>query len=140
MQLIDQYEHILEICRDFLADTVDEYGNIPHRGVRPRCSDVEVLAAVLFQEALEIECDTDFFTFLHSEMPELADKIHTRRNYNARRNNVSELFSILKRNIMLDLELSGQKYTQGQSLSASGPRVLIDLFGRSSEEDDASMG
>lgn len=38
---------ILEICKDFSKDLVNERGNLPRRGVVPRFSDLEVISLSL---------------------------------------------------------------------------------------------
>ena len=49
---------ILEICKDFSKNLVNELGNIPRPGVVPRFSDLEVVALSLTAEHLSIDSET----------------------------------------------------------------------------------
>ena len=45
-------EEILDVCRKFSKNLVDERGNMPRRGVVPRFSDLEVIALSLTAEII----------------------------------------------------------------------------------------
>ncbi len=48
---------ILEICKDFSKDLVNERGNLPRRGVVPRFSDLEVISLSLTAEYMSIDSE-----------------------------------------------------------------------------------
>ena len=53
--LYANFVKILEICKDFSKNLVNELGNIPRPGVVPRFSDLEVVALSLTAEHLSID-------------------------------------------------------------------------------------
>ncbi len=60
---------ILGICKDFAANRVNEYGNIPQCGVVSQISDFEVVALGIM-EAFGIDSETLLFHRLHHEYKE----------------------------------------------------------------------
>ena len=49
-----KYAKILDICKRFSNNLVNELGNVPRRGVVPKFSDLEVIALSLTAESLSI--------------------------------------------------------------------------------------
>ena len=47
-----KYVKILDICKHFSKNLVNELGNVPRRGVVPKFSDLEVIALSLTAESL----------------------------------------------------------------------------------------
>ena len=47
LNLYANFVKVLEICKDFSKDLVNERGNLPRRGVVPRFSDLEVISLSL---------------------------------------------------------------------------------------------
>lgn len=47
--LAANFGKILDICKNFSKNLVDERGNMPRRGVVPRFSDLEVIALTILQ-------------------------------------------------------------------------------------------
>ena len=88
MQPHRQFDRILEICKSFSLDFLNSYGNLQHCGRKPRCSDVEIIALSLFQEFLSIDSECLFFDTLQSMILDLAIRVGSRRNYNARRHHL----------------------------------------------------
>ena len=85
MQPQGQFNRILDICKSFSQDFLNSCGNLQHCGRKPRCSDVEIIALSLFQEFLSIDSECLFFDTMQSLLPDLALRMGSRRNYNARR-------------------------------------------------------
>ena len=52
-RMYNLFVKILEICKQFSENLVNESGNVPHRGSVPRFSDLEVVALSL---TAETEC------------------------------------------------------------------------------------
>ena len=55
---------ILDICKHFSKNLVDERGNMPRRGVVPRFSDLEVIAFSLTAEKFSIDSESYLFSLL----------------------------------------------------------------------------
>ena len=59
--LYANFVKILEICKDFSKDLVNERGNLPRRGVVPRFSDLEVISLSLTAEHMSIDSENLLF-------------------------------------------------------------------------------
>ena len=53
--LAANFGKILDICKNFSKNLVDERGNMPRRGVVPRFSDLEVSALSLTAEKCSVD-------------------------------------------------------------------------------------
>lgn len=62
--LISNFVKILDICKKFSNNLVDNRGNIPRRGVIPRFSDLEVIALSLTAENFSIDSESYLFHLL----------------------------------------------------------------------------
>ena len=89
MQPQGQFDRILDICKSFSQDFLNSCGNLQHCGRKPRCSDVEIIALYIFQEFLSIDSECLFFDTMQSLLPDLALRMGSRRNYNARRHHLA---------------------------------------------------
>ena len=103
MQPHEQFSKILEICKSFMPGMFNSDGNLPHRGCQPVCSDITVIALSLFQEHISIGSELRFFAELNMQMPELANMLGSRRNYNTRRRKLLPYIEPLRRNIVKSL-------------------------------------
>ena len=59
--LYANFVKILEICKDFSKELVNERGNLPRRGVVPRFSDLEVISLSLTAEYMSIDSENLLF-------------------------------------------------------------------------------
>ncbi|MBQ1634772.1 MAG: IS982 family transposase [Bacteroidaceae bacterium] len=84
-QLRHKFQKILEICKKFAGNQVDEKGNVPRCGFVPTFSDLEVVALSITAEALSIDSENYLFKRLNSECPGAIPNLITRRQYNRRR-------------------------------------------------------
>ena len=82
---VAKFGKILEICKKFAGNLVNEKGNVPRRGVVPTFSDLEVVALSITAEALSIDSENYLFRRLNTECPEAIPNLITRRQYNQRR-------------------------------------------------------
>ncbi len=80
-----KFGKILEICKKFAENQVNEKGNVPRRGVVPTFSDLEVVALSITAEALSIDSENYLFKRLNTECPGAIPNLITRRQYNQRR-------------------------------------------------------
>jgi len=76
---------ILEICKKFAGNQVNERGNVTRCGVVPTFSDLEVVALSITAEAFSIDSENYLFKRLNSECPGAIPNLITRRQYNQRR-------------------------------------------------------
>ena len=66
--LYANFVKILEICKDFSKDLVNERGNLPRRGVVTRFSDLEVISLSLTAEYMSIDSDNLLFDWLNPSL------------------------------------------------------------------------
>lgn len=89
---------ILDICKKFSKNLVDERGNMPRRGVVPRFSDLEVIALSLTAEKFSIDSESYLFSLLEECKNEIPNLI-SRRQYNDRRKFTANLCEQIRQNI-----------------------------------------
>lgn len=87
-----KFRKILDICKFFSKNLVDERGNMPRRGVVPRFSDLEVIALSLPAENFSIDSESLLFSYLKEYKADFPNLI-SRRQYNDRRKFLSTLRS-----------------------------------------------
>ena len=66
---VAKFGKILEICKQFAGNRVNEKGNNPRRGVVPIFSDIEVVALSITAEAFSIDSENNLFNRLNTECP-----------------------------------------------------------------------
>ena len=66
---VTKFGKILEICKKFPGNQVNEKGNVPRCGVVPTFSDLEVVALSITAEALSIDSENYLFKRLNTECP-----------------------------------------------------------------------
>ena len=94
---------ILDICKKFSKNLVDERGNMPRRGVVPRFSDLEVIALSLTAEKFSIDSESYLFSLLEEYKSEIPNLI-SRRQYNDRRKFTANLCEQIRQNIALAMD------------------------------------
>lgn len=96
--LYANFVKILEICKDFSKNLVNELGNIPRPGVVPRFSDLEVAALSLTAEHLSIDSENNLFDRLKEYKADMPNLI-SRRQFNDRRKFTAELCEKIRKRI-----------------------------------------
>ena len=99
---------ILDICKHFSKNLVDERGNMPRRGVVPRFSDLEVIALSLTAEKFSIDSESYLFSLLEEYKSEIPNLI-SRRQYNDRRKFTANLCEQIRQNIARAMD-GGEDY------------------------------
>ncbi len=66
---IAKFREILDICKHFAGNHVNDCGNIPRRSVIPKFSDIEMIALSIKAEAFSIDSENYLFQRLNSECP-----------------------------------------------------------------------
>ena len=79
-----KYMKILDICKKFSKNLVNELGNVPRRGVVPKFSDLEVIALSLTAESLSMDSENCLFVRLNHHR-DLFPNLISRRQFNTRR-------------------------------------------------------
>ena len=82
---VAKFGKILEICKKFAENQVNERENVTRCGVVPTFSDLEVVALSITAEAFSIDSENYLFKRLNSECPGAIPNLITRRQYNQRR-------------------------------------------------------
>ena len=73
--LYTKFVKILEICKQFSENLVNESGNVPRRGPVPKFSDLEVVALSLTAETESI--DSEKWLFVSAQPKGLETDIHS---------------------------------------------------------------
>jgi hypothetical protein len=79
VQKVVKFVKILEICKQFAGNQVNEKGNVARCGVVPTFSDLEVVALSLTSEAFGFDSENYLFNRLNKECPGVIPNLITRR-------------------------------------------------------------
>ena len=101
---IAKFRNILEICKKFAGNQVNEKGNVPRRGVVPTFSDLEVVALSITAEAFSINSENYLFNRLNKECPNAIPNLITRRQFNQRRKLTKQLGEHIRKAIARDID------------------------------------
>ncbi len=83
--LYTKFVKILEICKQFSENLVNESGNVSHRGHVPKFSDLEVVALSLIAEADSIDSEKWLFDYKLQENKDRIPNLISRRQFNDRK-------------------------------------------------------
>ena len=83
--LYTKFVKILEICKQFSENLVNESGNVPHHGHVPKFSDLEVVALFLTAEAESIDSEKWLFDYKLQENKDSIPNLMPRRQFNDRK-------------------------------------------------------
>lgn len=75
---VAKFIEILEICKQFAENHVNEKGNVVRCGVVPKFSDIEVIALSITAEAFGIDSENYLFNRLNNEFPNAIPNLITR--------------------------------------------------------------
>ena len=101
--LAANFRKILDICKNFSKNLVDERGNMPRRGVVPRFSDLEVIALSLTAEKCSVDSESYLFSLLEEYKSDIPNLI-SRRQFNDRRKFTANLCEQIRKNIALAID------------------------------------
>lgn len=94
---------ILDICKKFSKNLVDECGNMPRRRGVPRFSDLEVIALSLTAEKFSVDSKSYLFSLLEEYKSDIPNLI-SRRQFNDRRKFTANLCEQIRKNIALAID------------------------------------
>ena len=89
--LYTKFVKILEICKQFSKNLVNERGNMLRRGPVPKFSDLEVIALSLLAESESIDSENWLFESILNEYKDKIPNLISRRQFNDRRKNTAGL-------------------------------------------------
>jgi hypothetical protein len=104
------FDKMLDICKHFGKEFVNERGNIPRCGVVPRFSDLEVIALSLTAEALSIDSENLLFIKLSTDYKDDFPHLISRRHYNDRRKYVFDLTDSIRKRMASSLNEYEEMY------------------------------
>lgn len=90
---------ILDVCKKFSKNLVNEKGNIPRCGPVPRFSDIEVIALSLTAEKYSIDSESQLFSLLEEYYKTDFPNLISRRQYNDRRKFTANLCEQVRKHI-----------------------------------------
>ena len=107
--LYAKYVKILEICKHFSGNLVNEKGNVPRRGVVPKFSDLEVVALTLAAETESIDSENWLFEHKLNDCRDMIPNLISRRQFNDRRKTTSDLCEKIRKRIANAMD-GGEEY------------------------------
>lgn len=102
--LYTKFVKILEICKQFSENLVNESGNVPRRGPVPKFSDLEVVALSLTAEAESIDSEKWLFDYKLQEYKDSIPNLISRRQFNDRRKKTAGLCEELRKRIAMEMD------------------------------------
>ena len=83
--LYTRFVKILEICKQFSENLVNESGNVPRRGPIPKFSDLEVVALSMAAETESIDSEKWLFDYKLQENKDSIPHLISSRQFNDRK-------------------------------------------------------
>jgi len=102
--LYTKFVKILEICKLFSENLVNEYGNIPRRGPIPKFSDLEVVELSLAAESESINSEKWLFEYRLQEYKDKLPTLISRRQFNDRRKNTAGLCEEIRKRLAMKMD------------------------------------
>ena len=139
--LYTKFVKILEICKEFSENLVNEYGNIPRRGQVPKFSDLEVVALSLAAESESIDSENWLFEYKLQEYKDKIPNLISRRQFNDRRKTTAGLCEEIRKRISHKMD-GGEEifFVDSKPIPvcrvARGKRCKMGRFGEYSQAPD----
>ncbi len=105
-----KFAKILEICKQFSQNLVNEDGNVVRPGPVPKFSDLEVVALSLTAEAEGIDSEKWLFDNKLQEYKDSFPNIISRRQFNDRRKKTAELCEKIRKRIAMEMDGNEQQF------------------------------
>ena len=103
------FDKILRKIKPFTQNLVNQAGNVPRPGVKPKFSDVEVIALAITAEALSIDSENLLFHKIKTEYKNDFPTIISRRQFNDRRKNLQQTMNQIRHNMAMRID-SAENY------------------------------
>lgn len=139
--LYTKFVKILEICKEFSENLVNECGNIPRRGQVPKFSDLEVVALSLAAESESIDSENWLFEYKLQEYKDKIPNLISRRQFNDRRKTTAGLCEEIRKRISHKMD-GGEEifFVDSKPIPvcrvARGKRCKMGRFGEYSQAPD----
>ena len=108
--LYTKFIKILEICKQFSQNLVNEAGNIPRRGPVPKFSDLEVVALSLAAETESIDSEKWLFDYRLQEYKNNIPNLISRRQFNERRKKTADLCEKIRKRIAMKMDGAEEQF------------------------------
>ena len=102
--LYTKFIKILEICKQFSVNLVNELGNVPRRGSIPKFSDLEVVALSLTVETESIDSKKWLFDYKLQVYKSNISNLRSRRQFNDRKKKTAGLCEELRKRIVMKMD------------------------------------
>ena len=102
--LYTKFIKILEICKQFSVNLVNELGNVPRRGSIPKFSDLEVVALSLTVETESIDSKKWLFDYKLQVYKSNISNLISRRQFNDRKKKTAGLCEELRKRIVMKMD------------------------------------
>ena len=102
--LYTKFVKILETCKLFSENLVNELGNIPRRGPIPKFSDLEVVAFSLSAETESIDSAKWLFAYRLQEYKDKFPTLISRRQFNDRRKDAAGLCEEIRNRLAMKMD------------------------------------
>jgi hypothetical protein len=89
----------MEVTKKFLQSDLDERGNFPKVGARPKFSDLSIITLALTSEAMGIDSENYLFDKLNTTYKDLFPNLIDRTQYNVRKRKLKPCIDRLQKNI-----------------------------------------
>lgn len=107
--LYAKFVKILEICKNFSSNLVNDKGNVRRSGPVPRFSDLEVVALTLAAESEGIDSENWLFEHQLNDCREKMPNLISRRQFNDRKKQNSNLCEEIRKRIAKEID-GGEDY------------------------------
>ena len=128
--LYTKFVRILEICKQFSNNLVNDQGNIVRCGPVPKFSDLDVVALSLAAESESIDSEKWLFDYKLQEYKEQIPNLISRRQLNDRRKKTAGLCEAIRKRIALKMDCGEDFFLvdskPGRSLSSRKGETLQD--------------
>lgn len=101
---IAKFAKILEICKYFAGNRVNELGNVTRCGAVPKFSDLEVIALGITAEVFGFDSENLLFHRLHNECNDDLPHLISRRQFNARRKLTARLAEEIRKDVAMAID------------------------------------
>ncbi len=108
--LYAKFGKILDICKQFSENLVNEAGNVRHPGPVPKFSDLEVIALSLTMEAESIDSEKWLFDYILQDYQEHIPNRISRRQFNDRRRQTAELCEKIRKRIAMKMDADENQF------------------------------
>lgn len=98
------FDKIIVIAKKFLKQDLNEHGNIPRVGKKPKFSDLSVITLALTGEAMGIDSENLLFRKLNTTYKKSFPGLIDRSQYNVRRRRLKNHIDKVRRGIVAELE------------------------------------